>query len=236
MHLKVIDGSIFIRHGAREVSEAQVARSPVLAELCALEGGAHVPVDEHVFHLWQEIAEDEIIDLEVGAEDACKLFEVRRTRLRNSIRGRTPGSGTADTTGTNVYNLSSIPCFQYPCLLWCLPRLAAQKPSFVLLRQMLNPFLCCAAFTCLLIGTPMRRILASACTVITACLTPSACVRTRRCGGATSSTCTRVHAVQLAGCSGCCSPGPAVRAAVGGEFGGGKQLQARVGDLQLGCR
>jgi hypothetical protein len=61
---------------AQTVTEKQRARSPVLQELCALAGAVDLPLQPHVFRVWQEVVEGEREYFALRIEDACDLFQV----------------------------------------------------------------------------------------------------------------------------------------------------------------
>jgi hypothetical protein len=83
MRCEVVNGVVtFLPHpNVRHVSEAQVARSQLLARLRLLPGVAELPIRPDVFLIWQDLVE-EACDAEAFClETACAVFEARFLRL-----------------------------------------------------------------------------------------------------------------------------------------------------------
>jgi hypothetical protein len=83
MRFAVVNGVVnFLDHAnVRQVSEAQVARSPHLARLRCLAGVAELPVRPDTFLAWQNIVEEVCDAKTLNLETACQVFEVRFLRL-----------------------------------------------------------------------------------------------------------------------------------------------------------
>jgi hypothetical protein len=79
MRFEVVDGLVTFLAPAnfRRVSEAQVARSPHLAQLRALPGGAELPIRPEIFLVWQDVVEGRCDPENVSPKTACEVFEVR---------------------------------------------------------------------------------------------------------------------------------------------------------------
>jgi hypothetical protein len=79
MRFEVVDGLVTFLGPAnvRRVSEAQVARSPHLAQLSALPGGAELPIRPKIFLAWQDVVEGRCETEDLSPEAACEVFEVR---------------------------------------------------------------------------------------------------------------------------------------------------------------
>jgi hypothetical protein len=85
MRCEVVNGVVkFLAHAnVRQVSEAQVARSPHLARLRLLPGVAELPIRQDTFMTWQDLVE-EVCDVEeLSLETGCEVFEARFLPLAN---------------------------------------------------------------------------------------------------------------------------------------------------------
>jgi hypothetical protein len=94
MRCEVVNGAVtFLAHAnVRQVSEAQVARSPHLARLRLLPGVAELPVRPDTFRTWQELVE-EVFDFEhLSLETACEVYEARFVCLRMPGANSTAGT------------------------------------------------------------------------------------------------------------------------------------------------
>jgi hypothetical protein len=78
------------------VSEVQIARSALLADLACLEGEASLPLDAAAFRAWLDFVDGNLSasDLRLHPETARTLFEVRPSRARKARR-RVVELGTA---------------------------------------------------------------------------------------------------------------------------------------------
>jgi hypothetical protein len=83
MRCEVVNGVVtFLAHvHVRQVSEAQVARSPHLARLRLLPGIAELPIRPDAFLVWQDLVEEDRDAEEMSLETACEVFEARFLRL-----------------------------------------------------------------------------------------------------------------------------------------------------------
>jgi hypothetical protein len=79
MQVEVVDSVVTILGHAdvRQVSEAQVACSPHLAQLRLLPGGAELPIRPETFRAWQDVVEALCEPADLRPETACDVFEVR---------------------------------------------------------------------------------------------------------------------------------------------------------------
>jgi hypothetical protein len=108
MRCEVVNGVVtFVAHAdVRQVSEAQVARSPLLARVRLLPGVAELPIRPAAFLSWQNLVE-EVCDAEdLSLETACEVFEARFLRL--SVCGDSIAMPQADCVQTpdsrSLYN------------------------------------------------------------------------------------------------------------------------------------
>jgi hypothetical protein len=76
MKVSAVDRKLVIA-GARRVTEAQLARSPLLANLRTIQGEADIPIRSYVFLTWQSVVEGKSHIETLPPETACELFSVR---------------------------------------------------------------------------------------------------------------------------------------------------------------
>jgi hypothetical protein len=91
MKYEIVDGVVtFLGHdNVRPVSETQAARSPHLAQLRSLPGGAELPIRPETFLSWQNLV-DGVCDAEqLSPKAACEVFEVSRNHSGDFVCGGT---------------------------------------------------------------------------------------------------------------------------------------------------